>query len=536
MAKVAGVLGALHLILLVCSFTARGQLIPALEAVETKILDGIVYNASLTVGYGEAIDDAFVKGLACQLEGISPYFTVHLAGVSLEAFPDACGQCISISCANPEECTGSSFDQVVAAVLDDCASENCDGPNALQVNQYLARELTGRSAKSGDAPLEVTWTFVDCSDYGEIFAPPEPPMVELAQPTPEPALEIVSEPTSAPVEAVTPAPVPEPVVEPIPAPAPVEAVTPVPVPEPVVESIPAPVPEPVSIPAPEPESMPAPEPMPILEPVEERISEGTPPQQNTTSETIIPILEVKPDQEDPSPEPAQQSPEEIPAPSLPESAMSDESNGEYVGAEAILGTFKDRIGSLACGFSDSANIPRPTWAAVSFYNSFDTFGSHPCGLCAEVTCSNPSECTGTINSIQVVVVEDCASCSDNNMLLQKSALKALTGSDSQNQVEIKWRPIPCNGISQGKIHMTIYPGNEYYHRVALSNSLEPIVKLTINGLFSTIDKNGQFEFIGKAAPGLDPGPYTIEIVGKSGQVLKTTVQSLFTQDLDVQFS
>eukprot|EP00890_Picochlorum_soloecismus_P002447 jgi/Picsp_1/3202/NSC_06042-R1_rare lipoprotein a len=412
MAKVAGVLGALHLILLVCSFTARGQLIPALEAVETKILDGIVYNASLTVGYGEAIDDAFVKGLACQLEGISPYFTVHLAGVSLEAFPDACGQCISISCANPEECTGSSFDQVVAAVLDDCASENCDGPNALQVNQYLARELTGRSAKSGDAPLEVTWTFVDCSDYGE----------------------------------------------------------------------------------------------------------------------------VKPDQEDPSPEPAQQSPEEIPAPSLPESAISDESNGEYVGAEAILGTFKDRIGSLACGFSDSANIPRPTWAAVSFYNSFDTFGSHPCGLCAEVTCSNPSECTGTINSIQVVVVEDCASCSDNNMLLQKSALKALTGSDSQNQVEIKWRPIPCNGISQGKIHMTIYPGNEYYHRVALSNSLEPIVKLTINGLFSTIDKNGQFEFIGKAAPGLDPGPYTIEIVGKSGQVLKTTVQSLFTQDLDVQFS
>ena len=279
--------------------------------------------------------------------------------------------------------------------------------------------------------------------------------------------------------------------------------------------------------------MPAPEPMPIFEPVDERISEGTQPQQDTSSETIIPILEFKPDQERPAPEPEG---EEIPSPSLPEPPMSDKNYEQFVGAEAILGTFKDRIGSLACGFSDSANIPRPNWAAVSFYNSFDTFGSHPCGLCAEVTCSNSSECTGTSDSIRVVVVEDCASCSDNNMLLQKSALKTLTGSDSQNQVEIKWRPTPCNDINQGKIHMTIYPGNEYYHRVALSNSLEPIVKLTINGLFSTIDKNGQFEFFGKAAPGLDPGPYNIEIVGKSGQVLKTTVQNLYTQDLDVQFS
>ena len=368
----------------------------------------------------------------------------------------------------------------------------------------------------------------------QIFAPPEPPAVELAQPTPEPALEVASDPISTPVEAAIPAPAP--VVEPVPAPAPV--VEPVPTPAPVIESVPSPAPVVESVPAPAPSTVPEPEPapglMPILEPVDERIiSEGASPQQDTVPEAIIPILGVKPEQG--APEPSQQSPEDIPAPSLPEPPMSDQ-NDQFVEAEAILGTFKERIGSFACGFSDSANIPRPNWAAVSFYNNFDTFGSHPCGLCAKVTCFNPSECTGTMDSVQVVIVEDCASCSDNDMLLQKNVLKSLTGSDSKNQVEIKWKPIPCNEIIQGKIHMTIYPGNEYYHRVALSNAFEPIVKLTINGLFSTIDKNGQFEFIGKAAPGLDPGPYNIEIVGKSGQILKTTVQNLYTQDLDVQFS
>lgn len=42
--------------------------------------------------WGEWIPKNATQAVSCGLAGISPYFTIHLAGVNLSAHPDACGR------------------------------------------------------------------------------------------------------------------------------------------------------------------------------------------------------------------------------------------------------------------------------------------------------------------------------------------------------------------------------------------------------------------------------------------------------------
>ena len=152
-------------------------------------------SANLIVSYGESIDNAFVKGLECGLEGISQYFTVSIAGIDLATYgEEACAQCVEISCRNPADCAGSALPSVIAAVLDGSNSSD-----VIQVNSFLGRRLTGLPLRVGSEPIPVEWRFVNCSLVaGDIFAPDPPPFVAVPEPTPEPAPEPVPEPVPEP--------------------------------------------------------------------------------------------------------------------------------------------------------------------------------------------------------------------------------------------------------------------------------------------------------------------------------------------------
>lgn len=67
-----------------------------------------------------------------------------------------------------------------------------------------------------------------------------------------------------------------------------------------------------------------------------------------------------------------------------------------------------------------------------------------------------------------------------------------------------------------------------------SNSLQaPIVEARINGLFSTLNRNGQFEFYGDLEKAV--APYVIELRSSTGKVVTAYLDYLYSQPLFVQF-
>jgi len=446
-------------------------------------------SANLVVSYGESIDNNFVKGLECGLEGISQYFTVSIAGIDLATFgEEACAQCIEISCSNPEDCAGSALTSVIAAVLD-----GSESPDVIQVNSFLGRRLTGLPLRVGSEPIPVEWRFVNCSSVaGDIFAPEPPPFVEaptvevedITQPAPEPVAEPVPEPVPEPIPEPATEPAPEPVSEPVPEP--ILEPAPEPVPEPIPEPAPEPAPQPVSEPVSEPLLEPAPAPEPVPEPIPEPATEPAP--QPVSEPVPEPMLEPAPAPEpapEPIPEPVPDSqpsfivrPVSTPAPGndgMASPAMETTPIGEIQDFNdpfasqfsASLGQFSNRLGKGACEFSEATKIPPSQWAAVNFFNFQGMHSFKPCGICAEVSCANAGDCGGENNSINIMFVDDCGSCGGNDILLSAQGYQKLGVTSIERQVPIKLSLKPCETADAG-IFMSFLTDSQYYHRISFS--------------------------------------------------------------------
>lgn len=123
--------------------------------------------ADLHVGYSEMMSTSQISNLACHSD-VSDYFTVHVAGVSLQAYPNACGRCISLQCANPADCQASTKSTVIVAVVDDCIG--C-GSNTMRVGSFVVRELSGDSLPPNGS-LPVYWSYADCTPLGTVNVRP----------------------------------------------------------------------------------------------------------------------------------------------------------------------------------------------------------------------------------------------------------------------------------------------------------------------------------------------------------------------------
>jgi len=62
---------------------------------------------------------------------------------------------------------------------------------------------------------------------------------------------------------------------------------------------------------------------------------------------------------------------------------------------------------------------------------------------------------------------------------------------------------------------------------------EPIVEARINGLFSTSNTNGQFEFYGDLEKAV--APFKVQLRSSTGKVITAYVEYLYSQPLLVQF-
>ena len=71
----------------------------AAPAVEEEWQEG-----TATIAFSESMRPNDTQSLACQLAGISPYFTIHLAGIRLAAHPGACGRCVNLRCTDADRC------------------------------------------------------------------------------------------------------------------------------------------------------------------------------------------------------------------------------------------------------------------------------------------------------------------------------------------------------------------------------------------------------------------------------------------------
>jgi hypothetical protein len=72
------------------------------------------------LAFSESMRPNDTQALACQLAGISPYFTIHLAGVRQAQHPGACGQCVNLRCTDAARC-----DSLTRNVTGVCACASC---------------------------------------------------------------------------------------------------------------------------------------------------------------------------------------------------------------------------------------------------------------------------------------------------------------------------------------------------------------------------------------------------------------------------
>ena len=85
-----------------------------------------------SLAFSETMRPNDTQALACKLAGISPYFTIHLAGIRLAQHPGACGQCVNLRCTDAARCdsltrnvTGGAPDLTEAAVGEHQAGYGC---------------------------------------------------------------------------------------------------------------------------------------------------------------------------------------------------------------------------------------------------------------------------------------------------------------------------------------------------------------------------------------------------------------------------
>ena len=424
--------------------------------------------AYLTISYGESITSSAVKDLDCAVRSIASYFTVNFAGIDLDTFGrDACGTCISISCVNPSDCRGGSETNVVAAVLDDAGS-----PDIVQVNSFIARRLTGKP-ESELADIPVQWSFISCDAYGLVIGGAKENGSAVAE-SPSSSVTITPLPEND-TESQIAEPVAEPVAEP-----PLSSVTITPLPENITDS-----------------QIAQPDAEPAMKPVTDSTSSRI---------TITPLNET-------------------------EMAESDEAspfNDEF--AKMWLGDFSNRLPKAACGFSEATYLQRENWAAVNIFNFRSKYGFHPCGLCAEVRCSDADDCQAD-KTLEVIFVDDCGSCSAGDLLISKQGQEVLGATSKKAAIPIEWKLVPCK--PPRGIFMSVYTNNPYYHRIAFSGLSAPIDRVTINGMMSTRNQNGQFEFYADLTAGAKP--FEITLRATSGETIQTYVQNLYSQPLRIQF-
>jgi hypothetical protein len=196
-----------------------------------------------------------------------------------------------------------------------------------------------------------------------------------------------------------------------------------------------------------------------------------------------------------------------------------------------LGQFKNRLAKSACGFSEATYIQRQNWAAVNMFSFRNAFGFHPCGLCAKIACTEEEDCSNSGPGIEVMFVDDCGSCSGDDILLSAEGYKVLGATTQKAAIPIAWELVPCN--PNNGVFMSILTDGPYYHRVSFSGLSEPIKQARINGMMSTKNVNGQFEFFGDLKN--DLRPYSIQLQGINGEIIQTSVQNLYSQPLNIQF-
>ena len=81
--------------------------------------------------------------------------------------------------------------------------------------------------------------------------------------------------------------------------------------------------------------------------------------------------------------------------------------------------------------------------------------------------------------------------------------------------------------------MSVFTNNPYYHRISFSGLSEPIDSVTINGMMSPRNHNGQYAFYADLRAGAKP--YEIKLKAVSGETIQTYVQNLYSQPLRIQF-
>lgn len=119
----------------------------------------------LQVAYPEAISG--ISDLYCGFKRMDNYFTLHIAGIDLEEYPEGCGKCIKISCLDKKFCSRSPVDDVTLAVVDNC--EGC-GRGVVSTGSFVPRELAGTGIPESGF-LNITWEYTDCRPYGRVWGP-----------------------------------------------------------------------------------------------------------------------------------------------------------------------------------------------------------------------------------------------------------------------------------------------------------------------------------------------------------------------------
>ena len=467
---------------------------------------GLSTTATLTSPYTvESLTRNEIRELECGLYGLSSYFTVSFAGV---ADADLCGTCIAITCLDEAACKEGAG-SLVAAVVDGAEE------GEVAVNRYLARSLVGRALAEGEA-LAVTYEVVDCAPYGTILETQAAFQEFQEQLTGSGAAQ------GAPVTETAPAPAP--------APAPTtgttqqQATQPTPVPSVDASRVVtvAPAPEPAAVPAPEPAPAPAPAPAPTTGTTQQQATQPVASEARASDVTSVPSSTPSGNQTSPTPSDTThwwiwgligkhllQTRQPAP-PTLTNEKPVMPSKGEL----------DNRMQQMACGLSEAMYLDRKAFAAMNSFAFESVHGFNPCGMCASVT-------TPAGKSLEVMFVDDCGTCGENDMLISEEGLEALGPVEEGTTYSVH----PCS--SQRGVFLSVIDTDSYYMRFGLGNLPEAIDIAQINGNVAEKNHLGQFEVYADMNR-VQPGGYTVELTMQSGKQLTTVVPFLESQWLNVR--
>jgi expansin (peptidoglycan-binding protein) len=138
-----------------------------------------------------------------------------------------------------------------------------------------------------------------------------------------------------------------------------------------------------------------------------------------------------------------------------------------------------------------------------------------CGMCLEVK--------GPEGTEVVRVVDQCHTCADNLLVINKPAFEKIAGR-AVGRTPVSWRMVPC-AVTGNLAFRFKESSSQYWTAIQIRNHKLPIKKVEFkrDGQWAEMTRSNDNYFA--AAKGVGTGPVTLRITATDGQVVEETIQS-----------